>query len=278
MELAQQSIKGIPKHILLNSSPCVLSHVLVWVIPLFLCASLFFFCPIGTHRYCLYCPPLTLSSLLVFWVLPLFRCLTVSGKLSSLIFFLSMQCALFFLSSLFSLREGCREEMYVGSTSGLLMCGSDRSVYVGGWVSVCVFTCRSLCVCVWGCIYVEQRYGASEVIRVLVKAPPPQRSFALHLPGFVFLTLSCSSDPFTLCWCLSLAHCCMTVSHQHSPQRAECVPANGGVKAICECLLKNSSSCILFLLFMNLCVRVGGCVPVHVFVVGVKDNLCFAIC
>lgn len=189
-----------------------------------------------------------------------------------------MQCALFFLSSLFSLREGCREEMYVGSTSGLLMCGSDRSVYVGGWVSVCVFTCRSLCVCVWGCVYVEQRYGASEVIWVLVKAPPPQRSFALHLPGFVFLTLSCSSDPFTLCWCLSLAHCCMTVSHQHSPQRAECVPTNGGVKAICECLLKNSSSCILFLLFMNLCVRVGGCVPVHVFVVGVKDNLFFAIC
>lgn len=150
--------------------------------------------------------------------------------------------------------------MYVGSTSGLLMCGSDRSVYVGGWVSVCVFTCRSLCVCVWGCVYVEQRYGASEVIWVLVKAPPPQRSFALHLPGFVFLTLSCSSDPFTLCWCLSLAHCCMTVSHQHSPQRAECVPTNGGVKAICECLLKSSSSCILFLLFMNLCVCVGGCV------------------
>lgn len=167
----------------------------------------------------------------------------------------------------------CTWEAHLGYS-----CVAAIGVYLWADGCQCVFTCRSLCVCVWGCIYVEQRYGASEVIWVLVKAPPPQRSFALHLPGFVFLTLSCSSDPFTLCWCLSLAHCCMTVSHQHSPQRAECVPANGGVKAICECLLKNSSSCILFLLFMNLCVRVGGCVPVHVFVVGVKDNLCFAIC
>lgn len=76
MELAQQSIKGIPKHILLNSSPCVLSCVSVSHPTVPLCFPLLF-CPIGTHHYCLYCPPLTVSSLLVFWVLPLFRCLTV---------------------------------------------------------------------------------------------------------------------------------------------------------------------------------------------------------
>lgn len=34
MELDRRSIKGIPKHVLLNSSPCALSHLKVWVIPL----------------------------------------------------------------------------------------------------------------------------------------------------------------------------------------------------------------------------------------------------
>lgn len=208
-----------------------------------LCFPLLFFALLGHISAVSVAHPLTLSPLLVICILPFSRRLSV--KHTPLIFLLSLlQRALFcFSSSLFSLWEGCREQIYVGSTSGLLMCSSDRSVYVGGWVSVCVFTCVSLCVCVWGCVYVEQRYGASGVIWVSVKAPPLHKScFALHLSAFVFLTPCSSSDSLAVCWCLSLAHCCMTVSHHHRPQRAASIPADGGVETIYEFVWRSCSS------------------------------------
>lgn len=150
MESAQQSMKGIPKHILLNSSPRVLSHVLVWVIPLFLCASLFFFCPIGTHHYCLYCPPLTPSSLLAFhsFTVLLYQESSVRSFSSCLCRALCSSCPLYPHCGR-GAEKRCTWEAHLGYS-----CVAAIGVYTWADGCQCVFSNADLCVsvCVGVCI------------------------------------------------------------------------------------------------------------------------------
>lgn len=176
-----QIVKECPRHVLLSSLPWALSHLLVWVI--LLCPSVFsILCSVGTHRCCLSCPTFPLSSLLVFCVLPLPPSLSCSLSRDYTSFFCPSVSYTLLCSasscSLFSLWEGCREEIYVGSTSGLLMCSSDSGVYVWEDRCQCVFSHAyvrvSICVCVCGCFHVEQWYGVASAIWASHEPPPPR--------------------------------------------------------------------------------------------------------
>lgn len=112
------------------------------------------------HRSCLARPPFTLCSLLMFCVPPFPPYLSPSVKHTALpICSLSLSlsctaCSAVLPRPLYSQRwRVCSEEIYVGSTSGLLMCSSDSGVLCRQMgVSVCFLHACVYVVypCVWG--------------------------------------------------------------------------------------------------------------------------------
>lgn len=113
------------------------------------------------------------------------------------------------------------------------------------WANGCqrVFSHAYVCVC----IHVSGDTGKQQPFRLQTSLPLHivlKLLSAASLSFSLFFTLSfLSSVSLTLSWRLSLAHCCVTISHHRSPERDGREPTSWGVAGcLCVCLETSSSS------------------------------------
>lgn len=111
---------------------------------------------------------------------------------------------------------------------------------VGRWVSVCVFCMHvfMLCIRVCGgiCLSGAAIWGRSSHLGLQMSLPLHIVLKLLSAASLCVLALP-PSLPLALCWCLSLAHCCVTISHRHCSERIGRDPTSWGVEGcMCTCL------------------------------------------
>lgn len=213
--------------------------------------------------------PLLCSSLLVFCVPPFPPYLPPSVKHTALPI-----CSLSLLhgalcrassSSLFpamaSLQRG---DIYTWEAHlGYSCAAAIAASCVGRWVSVCVFCMHVFVLCIRVCV------GGIHLSGAAIQGRSSHLGLQMSLPLHIVLKLLSAASlcvlalppslPLALCWCLSLAHCCVTISHRHCSERIGRDPTSWGVEGcMCTCLENMAAvrPSILQACFVHVSVRV----------------------
>lgn len=159
----------------------------------------------------------------------------------------------------------CSEEIYTWEAHlGYSCAAAIAASCVGRWVSVCVFCMHVFVLCIRVCVC-----GGIHLSGAAIQGRSSHLGLQMSLPLHIVLKLLSAASlcvlalppslPLALCWCLSLAHCCVTISRRHCSERIGRDPTSWGVEGcMCTCLENMAAvrPSILQACFVHVSVRV----------------------